>query len=58
LKENKHHKSLKALLFASLFTSALVLDAAVELPAIFSDHAVLARRNGVPVFGTAASGET
>lgn len=51
-------KSLKALLFASLFTSALLLDAAVELPAIFSDHAVLARRNGVPVFGTAAPGET
>ena len=37
--------------------SAVVLSGAVELPAIFSDHAVLARKEKVPVFGTAAPGE-
>ena len=33
------------------------LSAAVTLPAVFSDHAVLARRNDVPIYGTAAPGE-
>lgn len=49
---------LKALLYTPLMLTALSLAAAVELPAIFSDHAVLAKRNGVPVFGYAAPGET
>ncbi|MBR2624842.1 MAG: hypothetical protein IKD23_00420 [Lentisphaeria bacterium] len=40
-----------------LIFMSLVLAGAVKLPAIFSDHAVLAKRNGVPVFGTAAPGE-
>ena len=30
---------------------------AAELPGIFSDHAVLAKRNGVPIFGKADPGE-
>ena len=45
---------LKALLDTPLMLTALSLAGAVKLPAIFSDHAVLAKRNGVPVFGTAA----
>ncbi len=36
---------------------AFSLSAAVKLPGIFSDHAVLARRAKVPVFGKAAPGE-
>ena len=37
--------------------AALSLNAAVKLPAIFSDHAVLARNAKVPVYGGAAPGE-
>lgn len=37
--------------------AAGTLFAEVKLPAIFSDHAVLARRAKVPVWGTAAPGE-
>ena len=40
-----------------LAAAALSLSAAVKLPAIFSDHAVLAKRAKVPVFGQAAPGE-
>ena len=40
-----------------LAAAAFSLNAAVKLPAIFSDHAVLARRAQVPVFGLAAPGE-
>jgi sialate O-acetylesterase len=38
-------------------STVLASQAAVKFPAIFSDRAVLAKRNGVPVFGTAAPGE-
>ena len=37
--------------------AALPLSAAVTLPGIFSDHAVLAKKPVVPVFGKAAPGE-
>ena len=37
--------------------AAGALSAAVQLPALFSDHAVLARKDGVPVFGKADPGE-
>ena len=47
-------KKLTILLAAALGFS---LSAAVKLPAIFSDHAVLAKRAKVPVFGSAAPGE-
>ena len=40
-----------------LAVTAVALGAAVKVPSIFSDHAVLARRGKVPVFGTAAPGE-
>ena len=40
-----------------LAVTAVALGAAVKVPSIFSDHAVLARRAKVPVFGTAAPGE-
>lgn len=46
----------KAIAFL-LAAGALSLGAAVKLPAIFSDHAVLAKRAKVPVFGKAAPGE-
>ena len=42
---------------AAIFAFALTLHAAVRLPAIFSDHAVLAKRAAVPVWGQAAPGE-
>ena len=41
----------------ALLATVAELTAAVSLPAVFSDHAVLAKRNGVPVFGTADPGE-
>ena len=47
-------KKVFALIFAA---AAFSLSAAVKLPTIFSDHAVLARRAKVPVFGMAAPGE-
>lgn len=40
-----------------LAAAACSLHAAVKLPAIFSDHAVLARQPKVPVFGMADAGE-
>ena len=46
----------KVILFASLFSTVL-LCAKVELPSIFSKHAVLARHAKVPVWGKAAPGE-
>ena len=45
-----------AIVLAGMFSSG-ILCGAVELPAVFSDHAVLARKEQVPVFGTAAPGE-
>ena len=47
---------MKKFLFLSAL-AALPVYAAVVVPAIFSDHAVLARREKVPVFGKAAPGE-
>ena len=46
----------KIVLFLSLFSTVL-LCAKVELPSIFSHHAVLARHEKVPVWGKAAPGE-
>ena len=46
----------KFVLFLSLFSTVL-LCAKVELPSIFSHHAVLARHEKVPVWGKAAPGE-
>ena len=40
-----------------LALSALGVNAAVKLPGIFSDHAVLAKKAKVPVFGKADPGE-
>lgn len=47
----------KTVFLTALCVAALGLNAAVKFPAIFSDRAVLAKRDGVPVFGTAAPGE-
>ena len=47
----------KLLIASAALLAGTILNAAVKLPAIFSDHAVLARRAKVPVFGTAAPGE-
>ncbi len=46
----------KFVLFLCLL-AAVPLLAAVKMPAVFSDHAVLAKRNSVPFFGTADPGE-
>lgn len=45
-------------IFAAALAIGTELAAAVTLPAIFSDHAVLPQRPDVPVFGFAAPGET
>ena len=47
----------KLLIASAALLAGTILNAEVKLPAIFSDHAVLARRAKVPVFGTAAPGE-
>ena len=47
---------MKKAIFFIIITLAR-LSAAVTLPAIFSDHAILAKRNNVPIFGTATPGE-
>lgn len=41
----------------SVFIFSFAVSGAVTLPALFSDHAVLARHQAVPVFGKAAPGE-
>lgn len=41
-----------------LFFALMLIANAVELPNIFSHHAVLARRKNVPIWGTAKPGET
>ena len=48
---------IKKMLLAMLALGAVAADAAVKLPGIFSDHAVLARNEKVPVFGKADPGE-
>ena len=48
---------MKTLMVFAAAALAFSLSAAVKLPGIFSDHAVLARRARVPVFGKAAPGE-
>ena len=48
---------MKFLLTAAGMFAAGALCAAVQLPALFSDHAVLARKANVPVFGKADPGE-
>ena len=48
---------MKKLLLSVIAISALSLSAAVKLPGIFSDHAVLAKKSVVPVFGKADPGE-
>ena len=44
-------------LLCAVALSALCVNAAVKLPGIFSDHAVLAKKSNVPVFGKADPGE-
>ena len=48
---------IKRVLLAVLAFSAVAASAKVTLPGIFSDHAVLARKAKVPVFGKAEPGE-
>ena len=48
---------MKFLLTAAGLFAVGVLAAAVQLPALFSDHAVLARKANVPIFGKADPGE-
>ncbi|MBQ9337550.1 MAG: hypothetical protein IJS14_09690 [Lentisphaeria bacterium] len=48
---------MKFLLTAAGLIAAGVLSAAVQLPSLFSNHAVLARKANVPVFGKADPGE-
>lgn len=47
----------KHILLAILAFSAFAVSAKVTLPGIFSDHAVLAKKAKVPVFGSADPGE-
>lgn len=49
---------MKKLFLLLAATAAVPLLAVVNMPGIFSDHAVLAKRNDVPVFGMADPGET
>ena len=48
---------MKKLMILCLGALALAVSGAVKLPGIFSDHAVLAKKADVPVFGQAVPGE-
>ncbi len=48
---------MKRVVLFSLLFAGIAASAAVKLPAIFSDHAVLAKKAKVPVFGKADPGE-
>ena len=48
---------MKKLMLISMLAIGIAASGAVTLPGIFSDHAVLAKKAAVPVFGKAAPGE-
>ena len=48
---------MKKIALLSLLCAGIAVSAAVKLPAIFSDHAVLAKKAKVPIFGKADPGE-
>jgi len=54
---SKKGNIMKKIVLWMLALSALGVNAAVKLPGIFSDHAVLAKKAKVPVFGKADPGE-